>query len=188
MRDEANGYVVGQLYGQCGTNLPDECSFLNRQVDGAFASSYAVLKPYIRPAAITPAPCSPCVPGPNTACMLGNRFKVTLAWKDSVINAQGNGSIIHYADNKPVIDPVHGPVSESSFWSMYSFNPDSIEALVRMIKGANINNHYWVFVTGFASAEYTVSVEDTQTCATWQKTTPSGSTTMTKDFTAFPFP
>ena len=68
---------------------------------------------------------------------------------------------------------------------MYAHDPNSLEALVRMIRG---NNSFWVFVTGFASAEYTVTVQDTRTCASWQRTTPFGSKEKITDFNAFPFP
>lgn len=189
LRDAADGFVVGQLMGHCGTRLSDPCSPLNEQVDGAFATSYPLLRPYLRPGApTTPPPCGTCIANANTACMLGDRFKVSMEWKDFSANLQGKGSVIKYADNKQVVDPTHGAMSESTFWSMYSFNPNSIEALVRILRGTNINDKFWVFVTGFASAEYTVTVQDTKTCATWTRRMDSGTTTMIKDFTAFPFP
>jgi len=133
-----------------------------------------------------PTNCSPvCTPNANTACMLNDRFRVTMTWNDPGASLSGNGRIITYADARPVTDPVNGEISESTFWSMYSHDPNSLEALVRMIRG---NNSFWVFVTGFASAEYTVTVQDTRTCATWQRTTPFGSKEKITDFNAFPFP
>jgi len=189
LRDAAAGYVVGQLMGHCGTRLSDECSALNDQVDGAFATSYPLFRQYLRPGStVTPPPCGACVANATTACMLGDRFKVSMVWKDYSAGLQGSGSVIKYADNRPVVDPTHGAMSESTFWSMYSFNPDSIEALVRILRGTNINDKFWVFLTGFASAEYTVTVQDTKTCATWTRKMDSGTTTMIKDFTAFPLP
>jgi lysyl endopeptidase len=179
-------YIVGQLYGSCGANPKDGCdNATNYTVDGRLSVTYPMIQQYLRPTVTT---CATCVSGANTACLLGNRFKVTMHWKDSFAGLAGTGNIIRYADNLPEIHPQHGPLSESAFFSMYSFSPKSIEVLVRMIKGANINNKYWVFLTGFAGAEYTVRVEDTQSCRTWTRFVAGGATNMTKDFDAFPFP
>jgi hypothetical protein len=43
-----NGQIVGQLYGACGFNLSDVCdSESNATVDGAFASYYSQVAPYL---------------------------------------------------------------------------------------------------------------------------------------------
>ncbi|HEX7705678.1 MAG TPA: serine protease [Thermoanaerobaculia bacterium] len=182
---KSNGQIVGALTGGCPGNA-DACGTSMRTIDGAFSSAYAsVFKPFLNPDVTQ---CSPCVANQTTSCLLGNRFKVTMSWSDSFANLSGVGSRITYAENLPEIHPQFGPLSESAFFSMYSFSPKSIETLVRMIKGANINDKYWVFVTGFAGAQYTVTIQDSQSCATWQRTIPSGATTMLKDFEAFPFP
>lgn len=181
------GYIVGQLFGLCGVDPTQGCGgSMNRTVDGSLRESYALLKPYLRPEGT--ANCTACTPGNNTACLLGNRFKVTMpSWRDIGANLSGQGTVIRYADNLPEIHPDFGPLSESAFFSMYGHAPKSIETLVRMIKGQNINNKYWVFLTGFTGAEYTIRIEDTQTCATWQRTVASGATNVVKDFEAFSF-
>lgn len=181
-----DGQLVGTLTGACPGSA-DPCGPAVRTIDGAFSTAYAAnFRQYLNPD--TNTSCSVCTPNSQTACLLGNRFKVTMTWHDFSANLQGNGSVITYSENQPQIDPVYGPLSESTFFSMYSFAPKSIEAIVRMIKGQSINNKYWVFLTGFAGAEYTVTVQDTQTCTTWQRTVQSGATNVTKDFEAFPFP
>ena len=44
------GQIVGQLYGACGTNLNDVCDAANNAtVDGAFASTYPNLAPFLNP-------------------------------------------------------------------------------------------------------------------------------------------
>jgi len=179
------GYIVGQLYGLCGLDPQDGCSSSSKAVDGALGQSYPLLQPFLKPQTTQ---CGACAPGANTGCLLGNRFKVTLTWKDLSANLAGAGGVIRYAENTAEVDPQFGPMSESVFFSMYSFAPRSIEVLVRMISGRTINDKYWVFVTGFTGAEYTVSVQDTRTCASWQRTIASGATDVTKDFNAFPFP
>lgn len=178
------GYIVGQLRGGCGADPDDGCSSSTSVVDGSFAVSFLLLQPYLQP---TTTSCS-CTPNANTACALGGRFKITLTWKDVGANLSGVGSLVRYADNLPEVDPQFGPVSESVFISLYSFAPKSVEVLVRVLNGHGINDKYWVFVTGFTGAEYTVTIQDTRTCANWQRTVPSGATTVIKDFNAFPLP
>lgn len=184
---DGHPYIVGQLLGKCGPGATEGCdnSASNFQVDGRLSSSYAALRQFLDQA---PSSCTACTPSATTACLLGNRFKVTMNWKDYSANLTGTGSVIRYADNLPEVSSTYGPMSESAFFSMYLSAPKSIETLVRMIKGATINNKYWVFLTGFAGAEYTVNIQDTQTCGTWTRTVASGATNMTKDFDAFPFP
>jgi hypothetical protein len=181
------GYIVGQLLGLCGSDPTQGCGgSINRTVDGSLRESYAVLKPYLDPG--TTSTCTACTPNGNTACLLGNRFKVTMpSWRDTPANLSGQGTVIRYADNLPEIHPDFGPLSESAFFSMYAHAPKSIETLVRMIKGQNINNKFWVFLTGFTGAEYTIKIEDTQSCKTWQRTVASGATNVVKDFEAFSF-
>jgi PKD repeat protein len=44
----ASGQIVGQLSGACGTNVNDECDSVNNAtVDGAFASYYGQVAPYL---------------------------------------------------------------------------------------------------------------------------------------------
>jgi hypothetical protein len=46
----SQGLVVGQLSGACGTNLNDDCDAINNAtVDGAFASYYSQVAPYLNP-------------------------------------------------------------------------------------------------------------------------------------------
>ncbi|HEV7767577.1 MAG TPA: trypsin-like peptidase domain-containing protein [Thermoanaerobaculia bacterium] len=180
------GYIVGQLLGGCSAfGPPDGCSSLTSIMDGSLAASWPVVGTFINPSSSN---CTACIPNNNTACMLGGRFKVTMpTWRDTFSNLSGQGSLVKYADNLPEIHPQFGPVSESVFFSMYTHAPKSIEALVRIIKGQNINDKYWVFLMGFTGAEYTINIQDTQTCRTWQRTIPVGATTVVKDFDAFPF-
>jgi hypothetical protein len=181
-----SGQVVGQLAGSCGPEPTNPCNHLNRTVDGAFSSSFPLLQPFLSPGTST---CNACVPNANTACALGGRFKIQLTWRDFSANLSGNGSIIKYADNIPATNPAYGVMSESTFFSMYTTAPTDIEAIVRILRGVGINNKFWIFVTGFASNEYTITVTDTgSNCRTWTRTVASGSTTMIKDFDAFTFP
>jgi hypothetical protein len=181
------GYIVGQLFGTCGPDPSDGCASSTKAVDGSIAASYSLLQPFINALPATPT-CSACAANATTACLLGNRFKVVMTWHDGGANLSGNGNIIRYAENTAEVNAQYGPMSENAFFSMYSFAPKSVEAMVRMFRGVTINDKFWVFVTGFTGADYSVTVTDTNTCRTWVKSIPAGSTTVTKDFAAFPFP
>ncbi len=180
------GYVVGQLWGGCGPGSQDNpCDTTTQVIDGALSESWPILMPFLDPQTT----CSACLANNVTACLLGNRFRVTVPlWRDLSANLSGPGAVIRYAENKEEINPQYGPISAGTYFSMYSFAPSSVEVLVRIIKGQNINNRFWVFATGFTGAEYTLRVEDTQTCRVWQRTIPAGATNVVKDFEAFPFP
>lgn len=176
----SDGQILGQLAGSCGPDS-DVCNIANRTVDGALSSSYSTLAPYINAA---PPTCSTCTPNANTACMLNGRFKVTMTWRDPSANQSGNGRLINYAENKAITDPANGEVSQVTFWSMYANDPNSVEALVRIIRGGS---SFWIFTTGFAAAEYTVTVQDTQKCNTWTRTSAFGATNKIADYNALPF-
>lgn len=178
------GFVVGQLKGACGPDTNDACNRENADVDGSFAVSYPLLKPFIDPAPV----CSACTPGDTTACMLDGHFKVTIAWRDDFSQQQGAGRLIRYAENKPHVHPELGAVSESAFFSFYPGGESTVETMVKMVKGAGINDQYWILLSGVANAQYTVTVQDTRTCAKWERTLAAGSLEMVKDYAAFPLP
>lgn len=179
-----DGFIVGQLKGGCGPEPDNPCNRANREVDGAFAASFDVVRPFIDPA----PQCAACTPGATNACLLGNRFKVSIKYDDPYINLRGDAKPIHYAENKPQIHPEHGPLIENAFFSFYDFFPGAVETTVKMTKGVGINEKYWIFITGFTSAQYTVTVQDTRTCTTWERAIPRDSQTVTRDYEAFSLP
>lgn len=181
------GYIVGQLFGACGENPEEPCD-PNLAVDGAFAVSYDLLKPFIDPDATTQ--CQACTPDANTACVLNNRFKVTLRWRNAFVDppASGIGTVIRYAENTPETNPTYGVLSENVFFSMFPWAPQRVEAVVKVFKGVGINNYYWVFATGLTNNEYWVDVTDTQTCQTWERYNAHGQFSNLVDVQAFPFP
>ncbi len=179
-----DGYVVGQLKGACGPDPNNPCNRENREVDGAFSASYALLQPFLDPA---PA-CAACTPNSTTACLLNNRFKVTIAYDDPYIKLSGDAKPIHYTENVAQTHPEHGPLIEYAFFSFFDFFPGSVETTVKMTKGVGINNKYWIFVLGSTGAYYTVNVQDTKTCATWKRDIDRDSTSIVRDFEAFPLP
>jgi lysyl endopeptidase len=179
-----DGYVVGQLKGACGPDPDNPCNRENREIDGAFSASYTLLQPFLDPA---PA-CAACTPNSTTACLLNNRFKVTIAYDDPYIKLSGDAKPIHYTENVAQTHPEHGPLIEYAFFSFYDFFPGSVETTVKMTKGVGVNNKYWIFVLGSTGAYYTVNVQDTKTCATWKRDIDRDSTNILRDFEAFPLP
>lgn len=181
------GYIVGQLYGGCGATPDDGCSSGIKAIDGAFAASYPLLEPFLRPAVTT---CSACAIDANTACVLNNRFKVTLRWRNAFANpvTTGVGTSIRYAENTAEVNPTFGPLSETVYFSMFPFAPKRVETVVKVFKGVGINDKYWVFAAGLTNNEYWVTVTDTQTCKTWERYNPHGQFGNLVDFEAFPFP
>lgn len=181
------GRIVGQLLGACGANPDDGCSSGLRTIDGSLASSFALLQPFLAPAVTT---CSACTIDANTACVLNNRFKVTLRWRNAFANpvTTGVGTSIRYAENTAEVNPTFGPLSETVYFSMFPFAPKRVETVVKVFKGVGINDKYWVFAAGLTNNEYWVTVTDTQTCKTWERYNPHGQFGNLVDFEAFPFP
>ena len=181
------GVIVGQLFGSCGPNLADDCDTRNREVDGALSASWAVLKPHLDPEQQTG--CGVCTPNSTTACIIDGRFKVQLNWFTSFgPSLSGTGKIINYTENRPDTHPTFGAMSQNVFFSMYDHAPNAVEVIVRIFRGVSINDKWWVYVTGFSDTGYTVKVQDTRTCATWEKTNAHGQFTLHRDVEAFPFP
>ncbi|HYH08661.1 MAG TPA: trypsin-like peptidase domain-containing protein [Thermoanaerobaculia bacterium] len=172
------GYVVGQLKSGCGPEPDNACNRANRDVDGAFAVSYAQLRPFLDPA----PQCETCTPNDTTACLLGNRFKVTVTWNDTFAGISGMGHPIRYSENTP------DPIVENAFFSFYGHAPKAVETIVKIVKGVTVNDKYWLFVAGFSGAAYDVTVQDTTTCAKWERSVPSQSPAIIRDYEAFPLP
>jgi hypothetical protein len=168
----AGGYIVGQMFGKCGSDYSDPCNTTNSTVDGALSASWPLLAPFLdNGGSVTPPPCTPCVANATTACMLGGRFKTTMTWTDPYANTQGTGRTINIA----------GVGDDQTFWSMYPSAPDSIEMVVRMVDGRGANGKFWTSVAGFAVAGYTITIQDTQTCNSWTRTVAPGSSEIIKD-------
>jgi hypothetical protein len=169
------GYVVGQLKAGCGPEPDNACNRNNRDVDGAFAASYAQVRGHLDPA---PA-CEACTPNDTTACLLGGRFRVSVRWNDPSAGISGAGRPIRYSENTP------DPIVENAFFSFYDHAPKAVETIVKIVKGVSVNGRYWLFVAGFSGAAYDVVVEDTTTCAKWERSVPAQSSTMIRDYEAF---
>jgi len=183
-----NGQIVGQLRSACGPDPQNPCDTRNLEVDGAFAQSLATLRPWLSPAD-TPT-CAACVPTATAACLLGNRFSASLVWTNRFASpaTTGPGKLIRYAENKADVHPAYGPLNEVAYFSFFDHAPNSVDVVVKLFKGVTINDKYWVYLTGFANVDYTVTVKDHRTCQQWQRTNAHGQLTLVTDVNAFAFP
>jgi hypothetical protein len=100
-----------------------------------------------------------CVPGDTTLCLQGGRFAVGIHWTDSQANA-GLGHVVPYATDDSGV-----------FWF---FDSGDWEALVKVIDGCALNEHYWVFVAATTNVGYQVTVRDTLTASVRTYTNPQG--------------
>lgn len=135
----SSGQVVGQLLGSCG-DPPDGCGTDENVLDGAFATSYPLLKSHLSP--------SGCVPDADTACLLGGRFKVEVTW--TTASATGAGQIMSFSGQRAESD------QSAFFWF---FNPTNFEMAVKMVDACVPPwNSYWVFVSGLTNQAYQVDI------------------------------
>ncbi|MEM9553954.1 MAG: fibronectin type III domain-containing protein [Acidobacteriota bacterium] len=106
---------------------------------------------------------SVCVPGPETACINGGRFKIEVDWLD-FIGDRGPGSVVGVP---PSVDADDSAV----FWF---FGSDNWELLVKVLDGCGVNDHFWVFAAATTNVEYTLRVTDTSSGFVRTYTNPLG--------------
>lgn len=118
-----------------------------------------------------PSLLAPCVPGPETACLLGGRFE-----------ARGTMSDFESPPNTlpvRVMDFPGGRAESAQAAFFESFQPGNFEIGVKMVDGCGLPegsplHSYWLFVGGLTSADSLVRVEDTATGAVFQWHNPPG--------------
>ena len=135
----ANGQVVGQLLGAVGQE-PAICDFQSAIVDGAFSSSFPSLRPFLDPTTTTP-----CKPGPDTLCLLSNRFRVRVSWQNQFNGTSGVGR----------------PIPRSNVTGFFSFgDPSNVELLVKILDFGGQVKVFWGQLTNL---RYNLEVTDTRT-------------------------
>jgi hypothetical protein len=85
-----------------------------------------------------------CLSGPNTLCLQGNRFEALMTFDSPSEDGLAVGQ-------RETID-------SGFFWF---FRPSNIEALVKVLDGCGVNEHYWVFLAATTNVGYTLRVTDT---------------------------
>ncbi len=174
----AGGYVVGQLFGACGPNDPSAgCDASNLTLDGAFATTYPSVSSFI-----DTAPNANCTPNSTTACVLNNRFKVTVRFR----NGFDNGA----ADTNAQVKTVTGFANPSFETVFFFFNSESnIEMMLKILDQGNTNSQGQPTIAVlFGSAtplRIEITILDTLKQTTKTYTSAFGQMQGTTDFTAF---
>jgi hypothetical protein len=135
----ANGQVVGQLYGSCGSD--NDCSPLQFTVDGAFTHSFPALQQFLQPGGGTGV----CRPDSFTICLLGRRFKVQVNWVNQFNGASGGGLAIPSTDT-------------TGFF--YFSDPSNYELIIKILDFGTV---FKVFYGELTDLQFTITVTDTQT-------------------------
>lgn len=140
----SDAVVVGQLLGTCGTPPSrDGCGTDESIVDGAFATSYPLLQPYLNPPAG-----GLCVRDADTACLLGGKFKVEVDW--TTATSSGAGKLMAFGAER-------AESAESAFF--WFFNSTNFEMGVKMVDACVAPfDRYWVFFSGLTSQGFQVKV------------------------------
>ena len=124
----AGAYVVGQLFGQCGPAPTDGCNPGNYTVDGALATTYPSIAGWLNPGTSTG-----CTANSTTACMLNNRFRVTVRYRGGFDNSP--------ADSTANVKSVTGFANSTFETAFFYFNNDSnIEMIVKILDQGNKNS------------------------------------------------
>lgn len=126
----SGGYVVGQLNGGCGPDPAEGCDTRNRDTDGAFSATFPAIASYL---AGEPSGTQPCSPSATTACLLNNRFRVTVRYRGGFDN--------NAADTSAKVKSVTGFANPSFETAFFYFNSDSnIEMMIKMLDQGNQNS------------------------------------------------
>ena len=88
----------------------------------------------------------PCVEGPNTACLLNDRFKIEIQWTD------------FEAVTRTAFRASAGtPDSALFYWT----DPNNWEFLIKAINACGFNQKYWIYFAAATNVGYRVTVTDT---------------------------
>lgn len=137
----ADGSIVGQLLGKCGSNTSNPCDSVNNSLlDGAFRQTYPSVAAWLNPQGS-----GPCTASATALCLSAGRFRVTAAWQSATASGDGTG--------------VQLTPDTGYFWFFIDTN---VEVIVKVLNACSVNNKYWAFAGGLTNVRVTVSVTDTQ--------------------------
>jgi hypothetical protein len=88
-----------------------------------------------------------CVPTTTTMCLQGSRFQVAATFQPPG-GAQGQAQTVQLTDDSGYL---------------WFFTASNIEAIVKVLDGCVLTQHFWIFAGGLTNVEATITVTDTQT-------------------------
>lgn len=139
----AEGQVVGQLFGRCGTDNDDPCAVASQdQIDGYFGASYPAIAQFL-----DPPTGAACRPDATTLCFLGGRYEAKLDWRNPyAANESGVGGAIRLTDLAGLF---------------YFSNPENIEMMVKVLDfGGGVVKVFYGQLTDF---DFSLRLRDTAT-------------------------
>jgi hypothetical protein len=93
---------------------------------------------------------SGCAADGDSLCLNNGRFAVRAAWKNPYTGETGT------AHSHPLTGDT------GAFWF---FDAANLELMIKVLDGAGVNGHIWVFYGSLSNVEYTIAVTDTATGA-----------------------
>jgi Leucine-rich repeat (LRR) protein len=90
---------------------------------------------------------SVCVPGANTLCLSGGRFKVQAGWRTREGQTGAGRAVTLTGDT-------------GYFWF---FNESNIEMVIKVLDACGVNQRFWVFAGGLTDVQIDITVTDTRT-------------------------
>jgi len=88
-----------------------------------------------------------CVPTTTAMCLQGSRFQVQATFQ-ALGAPQGQAETVQLTDDSGYL---------------WFFTAANIEAIVKVLDGCALNQHFWVFAGGLTNVKATITVTDTQT-------------------------
>lgn len=139
--DVANGQVVGQLHGACGTNVSDVCDAAhNYTVDGGFFYNYSAMRQWLNPQT------GGCTPSDTVVCLVGGRFQVEGTYTDYSYNT-GSGHAAKLTDDTG---------------TLWFFSSSNIELLVKFVNSCTYSPNFSVYANGLTNVGVNIKVTDTK--------------------------
>jgi hypothetical protein len=140
----ADGSIVGQLFGKCGTDTSDDCAAANFYLlDGAFRPTYASVAQWLNPQGS-----GACTTGGTALCLNNGRFRITVSWQSSTSSGIGT--------------PIQLTADTGYFWFFAATN---VEVVVKVLNTCGSFGRFWVFAGGLTNVNVWMTVTDTQTGA-----------------------
>ncbi|HUP63534.1 MAG TPA: trypsin-like peptidase domain-containing protein [Thermoanaerobaculia bacterium] len=142
----STGHIVGQLLGFCGTasTINLGCDTSNKIVDGALATTWTSISPFLLGSGTTPPP---CVPTQTALCLNNDRFKVEATFQTGA-GQSGQANVFKLTNDT------------GYFWFFSSTN---VEAVVKVLDACSFNQRFWVFAGGLTDVQVNVTLTDTKT-------------------------